>query len=259
MIEYVSAVTGSMILQIKRQKANKFFWFIVTLQPIIFATIGFILFQGSEEENFLLYVVLGVGMIGIWSMSLFSSGLAIEIERLLGTLEMLFGAPAPLEFVILGKGLASSCLGVIGLGVAVVYSWVVLDIPMQLASPVLFSISLIFTIFSLTCLGMVLGTLFTLARSVRAFINLLEFPIYILCGLMFPIRLLPQWTYPLSVILSPTWGIEALRKAVTGNTQDIWLDIGALLVLAVVYMVTAHLLFLKIDSRARKTGQLVYY
>lgn len=259
MMEYISVVTASFVIQVKRQIANRFFWFTVTLQPVIFATVGYVLFQGSEEENFLLYVVLGVGMIGIWSTSLFASGLTIEIERFIGTLEVLFGAPAPFEFVILGKGLASSSLGVIGLGVAMVYSWAVLGIPLQLAHPLLFILVLILTVFSLTCMGMIFGTFFTLARAVRAFMNLFEFPIYILCGLMFPVSLLPQWAYPLSVVLSPTWGIEGLRRAAVGNTEGIWMDIAAIIVLSLVYLAIAYFFFRKIDDQARKTGQLVYY
>ena len=259
MIEYVSVIWSSMVLQLKRQRANKFFWFIVTLQPIIFATVGYMLFQGSEEENFLLYVVLGVGMMGIWSMSLFASGIAILVERFLGTLEVLFGAPAPFEFVMLGKGLASSSFGVVGLGVAILYSWAVLGIPIQVGDPGLFFLALVLTVFSLTCLGVVLGTFFTLARAVQAFVNLLEYPIYILCGLMFPITMLPQWTYPISLILSPSWGIQALRKAAVGTSEGIWLDIAALGVLSIVYLTIAFILCRKMDAHARKTGQLVYY
>ncbi|MBU7042216.1 MAG: ABC transporter permease [Theionarchaea archaeon] len=259
MIEYIQVIWSSLILQLKRQRANKFFWFMVTVQPMIFATVGFILFQGSEEENFLLYVVLGVGMMSIWSMSLFASGISILIERFLGTLEVLFGSPAPFEFVMLGKGLANACFGLIGLGVAILYSWAVLHIPLQLASPGFFFCALLLTIFSLTCLGVILATFFTLARAVQAFVNLLEYPIIILSGLMFPLSLLPQWTYPFSMILSPTWGIQALRKAALGNTEGIWLDIGAICILSLVYLVIAYILVHKMDSHARKTGQLVYY
>ncbi len=256
---YLPVISASFVLQIKRQSVNKLWWFIVTLQPVIFATIGYVLFRESGQENFFLYVVLGVGMIGIWSTSLFSSGLFIEIERFLGTLEILFGSPAPFELIILGKGLASSSLGVVGLGVTVLYSWAVLKIPIEVAQPFLFLVVLALTVFSLTCMGMILGSFFTLARAVRAFLNLLEFPIYILCGLMFPITLLPSWTYPFSAVLSPTWGINAMRKAVTGSTEGIWLDIAALLVLSLVYVGAARILFREIDIQARKTGQLVFY
>ncbi len=259
MRENLAVITASFGSQIKRQTASSMWLFLVTLQPIIFTTIGYVLFQGTEEENFLLYVVLGVGMIGIWSTSLFASSMAVEFERFTGTLELIFGSPAPFELIILGKGLASSSLGIVGLGVVVLYSRAVLGIPLQLAEPFLFFLVLILTVLSLTCMGMIFGTFFALARAARAFANLLEFPLYILCGLMFPTALLPEWAYPFSAILSPTWGTQALRKAATGDLEGIWLEIAAVGALSCVYVVVAYILFKAIDVQARKTGQLRYY
>lgn len=76
---------------------------------------------------------------------------------------------------------------------------------------------------------------------------------------MFPISLLPRWTYPFSIVLSPTWGISAMRKTVTGSIEGLWLDIVIIIVLSLVYLVGARILFREIDIQARKTGQLVFY
>ncbi|MGN1045375.1 MAG: hypothetical protein ACI4Q9_05415, partial [Candidatus Methanomethylophilaceae archaeon] len=41
----------------------------------------------------------------------------------------------------------------------------------------------------------------------------LEYPIYVLSGAIVPITSLPSFLRPISMILPPTWGVEALRAS----------------------------------------------
>ena len=65
------------------------------MQPVIFATIAFYMFQAGGRSGTLLYAALGAGMMGIWSTTLFGSGGALQWKRWQGTLELLVGAPPP--------------------------------------------------------------------------------------------------------------------------------------------------------------------
>jgi hypothetical protein len=65
------------------------------LQPVIFASIAFFMFESGNRTGTLLYAALGAGLMGIWSATLFGSGGAIQWQRWQGTLEILVGAPPP--------------------------------------------------------------------------------------------------------------------------------------------------------------------
>jgi ABC-2 type transport system permease protein len=43
----------------------------------------------------------------------------------------------------------------------------------------------------------------------------MEFPVYIICGFLFPIALLPGWTTPISYLLPPYWAAQALHGTST--------------------------------------------
>jgi ABC-2 type transport system permease protein len=52
--------------------------------------------------------------------------------------------------------------------------------------------------------------------------NLLEYPVWVATGLVFPIALLPGWAQPISWPLAPRWGIEAIRHAALGGGGIWW-------------------------------------
>ena len=74
-------------------------------------------------------------------------------------------------------------------------------------------------------LGLLLASTFVLYRNANAFSNLLEYPVWLATGLLVPLSLLPGWVAPISWILSPTWGMRAIREAAFGG--DAWPEIGA--------------------------------
>ena len=64
------------------------------MQPVIFASIAFFMFEAGSRPGTLLYVALGAGLMGIWSSTLFGSGGAIQWQRWQGTLELLVARAA---------------------------------------------------------------------------------------------------------------------------------------------------------------------
>ena len=82
------------LFHLKSLTHSLFFVLISVLQPVIFATIAFFMFEAGRRSGGLLYVALGAGLMGIWSSTLFGSGGAIQWQRWQGTLEILVAAPA---------------------------------------------------------------------------------------------------------------------------------------------------------------------
>ena len=83
---------------------------------------------------------------------------------------------------------------------------------------------------------------------------MLEYPVWLVGGFLVPISLLPGWVRPISWVLAPTWGVDAIREAALGGNAAP--EIALCLALGAAY-VTAGALVLETALRAaRKDGSL---
>jgi ABC-2 type transport system permease protein len=236
------------------------------IAPFVFTFVALTLFTDTSQ-SFGLYAVLGGGMMGMWGNTLYSSGFAIDFERWQGTLEEVVAAPSNLLHVITGRSVSNALFGLTNMVAILIIAAVVFRVELGVANPVLFALSLVLTLLSVSALGLIFASSFVLTRSAQILTNGLEFPIYIISGAMFPIGLLPFWTHPASFILGPTWGIQAIRAAATeasvplalwGDTGiAFWGDIGIMLMISAIYVAIAALLFKIVETKSRRDGTLV--
>jgi len=237
------------------------------IAPFVFTFVALTLFAGTQGGSFGLYAVLGGGMMGMWGNTLYASGFAIDFERWQGTLEEVVAAPSNLLHVITGRSVSNALFGLTNMIAILIIAAFVFRVPLGIANPMLFALSLVLTLLSVSALGLIFASSFVLTRSAQIFTNGLEFPIYIISGSMFPIALLPFWTHPAAYILGPTWGIQAIRVAATevsvplalwGDTGiAFWGDIFIMLVISAIYVAVAALLFKMVETKSRRDGTLV--
>jgi ABC-2 type transport system permease protein len=227
------------------------------IAPFVFTVVALTLFK-NVTGPFALYAVLGGGMMGMWGNTLYSSGFAIEFEKWQGTLENVLAAPSNLMHVIAGRSVSNALLGLTNMVAILLIAAFGFRVPLDIANPILFAVSLILTLLSVSALGLIFASAFVLSRSAQVFTNGLEFPIYIISGSMFPVMLLGPFE-PVSYILGPKWGIDAIREAATyGNVSiDFWKNIGIMLLITVVYVAIATVLFKFVEKKARRDGTLV--
>jgi ABC-2 type transport system permease protein len=173
-------------------------------------------------------------------------------------LESLVGSPTSLRIVVFGKVLANISQSLLSMIVCYSFISLVIGYPLIVASPLLFFLSLVFSVFAYVCFGLVIASLFILIRDIGRMINTLEFPVYILCGFLFPIALLPGWTTPLSYLLSPYWAAQALHASASGSgtpaqIMGYW---GLLLGFSCIYLVLSRGLYRVILYKARVDASL---
>jgi ABC-type polysaccharide/polyol phosphate export permease len=237
---------------------SDFFILTAVVQPIIFATIAFFLFQVGGDaagEHTLLFAALGTGMMGVWSTTLFGGGGAIAWQRWERTLELLVGAPRRYDLTLLGQTLATTTFGFYSM--IATNAWVVIlfGMPLEANYPLMLPLALLAAVIGLGVMGMLLATTFVLYRHANALSNLLEYPVWIATGMIVPLALLPGWLGPISWVLVPTWGVEAIRGAAIGADPP-WLAIVMCLVLAVVYYVAARRILVYVIDKARRDATL---
>ena len=228
------------------------------IAPFVFTVVALTLFK-EVSGPFALYAILGGGMMGMWGNTLYSSGFAIEFEKWQGTLEEVLAAPSNLMHVIAGRSVSNALMGLTNMVAILLIASLGFKVPLGVANPILFAVSLVLTLLSVSTLGLIFASAFVLSRSAQVFTNGLEFPIYIISGSMFPIALLPFWIHPASYILGPKWGIDAIREAASSESVSLyfWENLGVMILITVIYVVTATALFKLVEKKARKDGTLV--
>jgi len=211
------------------------------------------MYKGSTNHDYVNYVVLGSGLTSLWSSICFSSAGDIERERFMGTLENLFCSPTKFTVIVVGKVMANTVLGLSGMFLSVVFTKIFFNSSLYIKNGFLFFICFALMIFSFVCIALVISPIFTLSKNARTLMNCMEYPIFILCGFVFPIDILPTSIRYISYILSPTWAIKILRESASGisNYSLFYKEIFILCFICVVYLIISKLLFMKIDKNTR--------
>jgi len=238
-----------LLFRVRELIVSRWFLLLCFLQPVIFATIAFYMFKAGGRPGTLLYAALGAGMMGIWSSTLFGSGGALQWNRWQGTLELLVAAPPPFIVVLLPLTLATSVTGAYSLAATLGWGWLLFDVPLHLVHPLAFVVAVPAAVFSLGLMGLLMASSFILYRHANALSNLLEYPVWVATGLIFPLALLPDWVTPLSWLLAPRWGIDAIRHAALGG--DVWFPVAMCAATGTAYPVLAAA-FLRIFARAAR-------
>ncbi|HZO96381.1 MAG TPA: ABC transporter permease [Gaiellaceae bacterium] len=238
-----------LVYRVREFAVSRWFLLMAVLQPVIFATIAFYMFRAGGRPGTLLYAALGAGMMGIWSSTLFGSGGALQWNRWQGTLELLVAAPPPFLVVLLPLTLATSVTGAYSLVATLVWGRVFFGMPLHLAHPWLFLPAVAGAVLSLGLMGLLMASSFILYRHANALSNLLEYPVWVATGLLFPLTLLPGWVAPVSWLLAPRWGIDAIRRSALGG--DVWFPLAMCAAAGAAYLVLAAV-FLRIFERAAR-------
>lgn len=239
------------------QVMDSFILFGILVQPLIIAVLAMWMLQGKGADA-AIFVVVGSGMTGLWSSLLFVSGNSINDERWEGTLESLIAVPTPLDIIIFGKNLANVAQSLLSMLASYSFVALLFGYPLHLANPLLFFVSLIFTMIAFISFGLILAPIFLVAPGVQRFQNAMEFPVYILSGFLFPITLLPGWTTPISYLLPTYWAAQALHGASSGTATSgqIFFYWGMLVIFSAIYLLLANRLFKKMLTKARSDASL---
>jgi ABC-2 type transport system permease protein len=250
------AVALSFEMAVRQAATDSFVIFAVLFQPMLIAVLALWMLKEREAGN-AIFVVVGSALTGLWSSVLFVCGNSITQERWTGTLETLIGLPTPMSVIVFGKNLAFTVQSLLSMVVSYILAAWLFGFPLRVDQPFLFAISAVFMVISFVSLGMLIAPVFLISPAVQQWQNALDYPIYMLCGFLFPVALLPNWTTPLSYSLAPYWAARALHASSSGgDLGEIVFSWVIMVVLSVVYVVISRYLFRVLERRARVDATL---
>ena len=256
-IKYWRTVLTVSEMTMRQQLTDSFILFTVLFQPIIIAMLGLWMLKDKGAEA-AMFVVVGSGLTGLWSSLLFVSGGSLNRERWSGTLESLVAVPTPFEVIVFGKNLANVSQSLVSMVAGYFIAAYAFGYFLTIQQPFLFFLSVILSVVAFISFGLVITPIFVMKPEIRAWQNAMEFPVYILCGFLFPIALLPGWTTPVSFILPPYWAAVALHGTSTvgvplNETLFAW---GMMLLFSLIDLIVASYLFKLMLYRVRADATL---
>jgi ABC-2 type transport system permease protein len=157
---------------------------------------------------------------GVISLSILfgtTSVLAVTVtfEKKGRSFERLLLAPIPLELLMLAKTSGAILFGVINSFVPVLIASFLADmsgVNWGVFLPVVLLIAIVSTF-----LGLFIAVSVSEVFEAQTFSNFIRFPMIFLCGLFFPIAMLPSFLQPVSFVLPLTYGVDILRGAFGGD------------------------------------------
>lgn len=224
-----------------------------------FAVIFLGVIRAARRDDLTSFALVAPILITMWGMALEISGDVVASDRWTGTLEQVIATPTPLTTVVFGRVLAVSMLS----AVAMAETWLVarlgFGIDVVIHHPLVLGSGLVVTSVAMTGTAVVMAGAFVLVRTARIFQNTMNYPIYLLAGVLVPISFLPEWMQPVSRAIFLSWSADLLRDALQpAPVADVAPRLAVILALGVAGFVVGRSVLAVVLRRVRALGTLGY-
>ncbi|HEY6959565.1 MAG TPA: ABC transporter permease [Candidatus Limnocylindria bacterium] len=215
----------------------------------------------SGTTGVTLFVFVGYAMYMWLSTLLWGPGTQLRRDQVTGTLEAVFLTPVSRVVPLFGPTLSNVIWTFFDLVVVGVAVWLLFGVVLPIGGIVL---TLLITLAGMPAMY-AMGSFFSASvlrfGEVGPAVQFVRGALSLLCGITFPIVMLPAWAQLTAQAMPPTYVVEAMRAVLLKGAGpiDILPAIGVLAVLAVVFGAFAIALFRVLEASARRTGMLGRY
>jgi ABC-2 type transport system permease protein len=248
-----------MNIQFQMRALSVFSFGLLVFQPAVFSAVGYLLARiAGRTAPDLVHVIIGGGIMGMWSSLVFTSFFDISNDRREGTLELIVGSPTSLTTILAVRTLTNILVGASSMVLSFLVVLVFFEFSVPLGNLPYIIISLIILLFGFWCIGIFLAHFRVFSRVTGMFINFLELPVAILAAFMFPIEYLPHWIMWLSNSIPLRWGITGLNSSFQEQllSINIWQDWLFSLGISFIYLLITYLMSRRVHDMIRVTGEL---
>jgi ABC-2 type transport system permease protein len=232
---------------------NKMYQFLLFFQPLIYSMIVYFLSQVRENINTGLFVVASA-IISMWSYVLYSSGSALVSQKWNDTLKLIIGSPVSLFQVIVTKTISNSFIAILSMILSFLYGTFIFRFKIIISDYLLFCLSLLTFIFSLSVMGIILAIVFITSQNVYDYQNFIQIPLILLCGVFIPVESFPIALQSLSYLFPMTWGIKSIYGSLN-ISQDILSTIMISISVSTLYLLIGYFVIKKMEMVLRRDGK----
>jgi ABC-2 type transport system permease protein len=212
---------------------------------IIFGTgLGSAVRFGNMPGGYEAFIYPGIIGQTVLFTSIFS-GLSVIMDRQYGFLKEILVAPISRPSIVLGKALGISTAAVIQATILLLLSFIVGVSMTPMVFILCVGIALIMSV-GLGGMGLVIAAFTDSMEGFNLIMSFIVLPMFLLSGALFPITGLPSWLQT-GVYLNPlTYGVDALRYAILGESAlPLGVSIIAISVFAVLMVLVSSIIFSK--------------
>lgn len=221
--------------------------------PIFYASIAYFIYTAGGQHQSIIDLMIGAGLMGMWSAILFGSGTAIKNQRMLGTLEFLLGAPKRFALIIAPMTSATSVFGASAIAGTCLWGALIFGADFRPSNLPGMVVAAVITALSMSAFGLLLAALFVQVRRAESLASPMLAPLWMLSGIFFPVTAMPGLLQPLGRAFPISWGADAIRAASTGGNflaPAIWCA-----ALGVVYAAVGSFTINSVAKSARRKGE----
>jgi ABC-2 type transport system permease protein len=214
----------------------------------------------SQLAQAVQYTALGNAVATVTYSSVFSVCQTTDSEKWQGTMEHLLVSPANRLALYFGRGLVPILISLATVCVGLTYADVLFGVRIGLSAIPGLAVSVVLTAFAMVGFGLLLGGVALYLRTSIILGNIFLFCGLLLSGVNFPLSSLPLPLQYIGYGLPLTWGLEAIRGAVAGDSLGaLYVLWAAVAIAAAVSFGAAISLWKVFERRALSTGSIARF
>jgi ABC-2 type transport system permease protein len=188
---------------------------------MILVIMYWVITQTDTSNPYFAYMYLGnTAYIYVGSILVGVSWAVIDDREHYQTLKYIYVSPIKFYFYLLGRGMARFLTGTLSVVITMAFGLLFLKLSIHPAEIKWFYLlaSMVLGLASMALMGLLLGAAtMQMARHFWSVGESVAGALYLLCGAIFPLDVLPAWLRPLGLALPLTYWLESLRRAVLGS------------------------------------------
>ena len=259
----VKAIIARAYVRVVGANREPSWWFTETLLPILSTAAYVYVYKALKApEEYVGFVILGGTMSAYWVFVLWSMAAQFYWEKEIGNLDIYLIAPISRMSLLLGMASGGMFTATTRATAIFIVGSLIFNVNFAVISlPKLFAV-FVLTLVGLYGLGMVFSSLFMLyGREAWHGVTLLQEPVHLLSGFFFPVRNLGFFVALGASLIPMTLGLDAMRQlAFEGGAKSGFinpnLEIAALVILCVVFLVAAKYALEYMEKLGKKEGRL---
>lgn len=195
------------------------------------------------------------------SLVLWGPGTALRTEQIRGSLEALFMTPASRLVIIFGPAVSQVIWAVWVFAVVGGVLWLFFGVPITIAAALRALAVILLAVPALYGLGALFAAIVLRYGEVNALVQGVRGVFTALCGMSFPIIVLPEWARAVALALPPTYLIGDLRSVLLTGASLVELvpDLAIMVAIGLALCVFAVVAFRRTERYARRGGSLAQY
>ncbi len=181
----------------------------------------------------------------------------------MGNLELYVVSPGPMMGILLGMAIGGLVFAGVRATFILVIGSLLFNVSYSIGSLPLLLLVFFVTMAALYGMGMMFASIFLASgREAWHLANLLQEPIYLASGFYFPVKAMGFWVATFASIIPLTLGLDAMRQLLfttdaTLGFLSVPVELGILVVLAVIFISAAYLTLNKLEEIGRREGRLI--